>query len=169
MSRLRRLGTDDKSLVAFELDGVTYAIDIRGVREIINPLPLVPLVQAPPSVVGVADHRGAVVPVLDLRSRLGLAPVAPTRRTKWIVIARDERLIALIVDAVKDVFGQGAADERQVPLLGASDERRGISAVYAYGGGLVFVLDVDRVASPAEELDVEALKRVVSEAPGGGP
>ena len=56
-----------KSLVGFVVGDVTYALEIGAVREVTNPLPVVALPQAPPAVVGVADYRGAIVPVVAAR------------------------------------------------------------------------------------------------------
>ncbi len=148
-----------KNLVGFVVGHVSYAVDILRVREIINPLPLVELPHAPPVVVGVADHRGQVVPVIDLRRRFGLEAVPKTRHTKWIIVELEDRAVGLVVDAVTDVFGTGEPDQREVPQLGVGDAARGISAVYAYEGTLVFVIDVDRVAAPAEMVDIKAVLR----------
>ena len=68
-----------KNLVGFLVGDVRYAVDILRVREIINPLGVVPLPHAPPVVVGVSDHRGQVVPVIDLRKRFGLPSAEATR------------------------------------------------------------------------------------------
>jgi purine-binding chemotaxis protein CheW len=149
-----------KNLVGFVVGDVRYAVDILRVKEIINPLPMVALPHAPPAVVGVADHRGSVVPIVDLRRRFALPTAEASRRTKWIVVQVESRHIGLVVDAVTDVFGAGPADQRQVPELGIGDAARGISAVYRYDNGLVFVLDVDRVAAPAEAIDVSQLSRL---------
>src|SRR5687767_5938994 len=102
-----RRGDRTKNLVGFLVGDVRYAVDILRVREIINPLPVVPLPHAPPVVVGVADHRGQVVPVIDLRRRFGLPLIEITRRTKWIIVRAGERASGLVVDAVTDVFGAG--------------------------------------------------------------
>ncbi len=142
-----------KNLVGFSVGEVRYAVDILRVQEIINPLAVVGLPHAPPVVVGVADHRGEVLPVIDLRKRFGLPPSDATRRTKWIVVRVGVRPAALVVDSVTDVFGAAAGAERDVPELGVHDAARGIGAVYAHDGTLVFVIDVDRVASPAEAID----------------
>src|SRR5690606_25772352 len=74
-----------KNLVGFQVGDVLYAVRIEAVREIVNPLEIVALPSAPRAVRGVADYRGVVVPVLDLRERFGLLP-AESRRTKWIVL-----------------------------------------------------------------------------------
>jgi purine-binding chemotaxis protein CheW len=162
---LARHRTDrSKNLVGFVVGDVRYAIDILRVREIINPLPVVALPHAPPAVVGVADHRGHVVPVLDLRRRFGLPAAEATRRTKWIVVQLEQRAVGLVVDGVTDVFGAGAPDQRDVPKLGMGDAARGIHAVYKYDNSLVFVLDIDRVAAPAEAIDMQSAVRRL----GGG-
>ena len=160
-SLARRRADRSKNLVGFTIADVHYAIDILRVREILNPLPIVPLPHAPASVLGVADHRGEVVPILEVRRRFGLATALATRRTKWIVVELGDRLVGLVVDSVTDVFGAGERDQRSVPEIGVGDAARGIAAVYSYGGNLVFVLDVDRIAAVAEVLDMSALQAVV--------
>jgi purine-binding chemotaxis protein CheW len=149
-----------KNLVGFVVGDVRYAVDILRVREIINPLPLVALPHAPRAVVGVSDHRGSVVPVLDLRLRFGLDATRVTHRTKWIVVALQERSVGLVVDGVTEVFGAGPGDQRDVPSLGLGDAARGIAAVFKHDGSLVFVLDIDRVAAPAEAIDMSALAKL---------
>lgn len=160
-SLARRRADRSKNLVGFTIADVHYAIDILRVREILNPLPIVPLPHAPSAVLGVADHRGEVVPILEVRRRFGLASSPATRRTKWIVVELGDRLVGLVVDSVTDVFGAGEPDQRSVPEIGVGDAARGIAAVYSYSGHLVFVLDVDRIAAVAEVLDMSALQEIV--------
>jgi purine-binding chemotaxis protein CheW len=150
----RRRGDRDKNLVGFSVGDVQYAIEIHRVREIIRPLTIVTLPHAPPAIIGVADHRGEVVPILEVRRRFGLPPVGSTRRTKWILVTLATRTVGLVVDSVSDVFGVGDADRRPVPSVGIGDAARAITAVYGHLGTLVFVLDVDRIGAAAELVDV---------------
>ena len=133
-----------KSLVGFAVGDVAYAIPIADVREIVNPLLLTELPHAPASVVGVADHRGDVIPVVDLRVRFGLRALSDRQRSKWILVHVDGRLIGLVVDRVLDVFGTSGAEVRPPPALGGGEETRGILGVTMYDGMLTFVLDVSR-------------------------
>ena len=153
-----------KNLVGFELADVHYAMEIGRVSMIIHPLPLVGLPHAPVSIVGVADHRGAVVPVIDVRTRLGLPKVEPTRRTRWVVVDSKIGRVAFVVDAVNDVFGTQPEEQRAVPSIGVGDDQRAFTAVYATQGRLVFVVDVDRIAEVAQSVDVELGQRLL----GGG-
>ncbi|HLK37443.1 MAG TPA: chemotaxis protein CheW [Polyangiaceae bacterium] len=141
-----------KSLVGFHVGDVHYAVPIDRVKEISNPLEMVALPHAPPAVVGVADYRGDVVPVVDLRARFGLATTVVTRKTKWLVVEVAGRMVALVVDAVSEVFGTGGAELRPAPALGSGDDVRGIAGVASYGGTLVFVLDTSRLRDLTEPL-----------------
>ena len=148
-----------KDFVGFLVGDVHYAVAIARVREIANPLDVVPMPHAPLSVVGVADFRGDVVPVVDLRLRFGLEPVPATRKTKWIVVevAADEppaakRLVALIVDSVTEVFGTSGAGLRPAPSLGGGEDQRGIEGVTTHEGGLVFVLQIGALHELTEPL-----------------
>ena len=160
-----------KNLVGFVVGEVEYAVEIARVREITNPLPVVALPHAPPAVVGVADYRGEVVPVVDLRTRFGLTAVPATRRTKWLVVDALGRAVALIVDGVTEVFGTGGAVLRPAPGLGAGVDLRGIAGVGNHGGALIFVLDVSRLRELTEPLaaagKIGASVRPVGLPPGG--
>jgi len=140
-----------KDLVGFLVGEVMYAVRIEVVREIVNPLPVVDLPRAPKAVKGVADYRGEVVPVIDLRERFGLPQVPRSRKTKWIVLdvagrgapspPSGARYAALVVDSVTEVFGLAGGELRPAPPLGAGDDMRGIEGVTTLGSRLVFVLD----------------------------
>jgi purine-binding chemotaxis protein CheW len=142
---MRRKRQDpSKNLVGFTVGDVTYAVPIDAVREIVNPLPVVDLPRSPPSVRGVADYRNEVVPVVDLRARFGLASAPATRRTKWLVVRAAGHLVALVVDAVTEVF-RGEEALRPTPPTGTR-EGRYIFGVTTRRGKLVFVLDLERLA-----------------------
>lgn len=156
-----------KNLVSFLVGGIRYAIDIQVVREIVNPLPYVSLPHAPQEVTGVSDHRGEVLPIVDLRIRFGIDRPEATRRTKWIIARASTEIgpVALVVDEVADVFGAGREDQRSIPELGSGAELRGISTVYAQGGELVFVVDAAVVASAVERLDPSQFPPRLKESP----
>jgi purine-binding chemotaxis protein CheW len=141
-----------KSLVGFLVGEVHYALDIARVREIVNPLDLTPLPHTPAEVIGVADHRGEVVPVIDLRARFGLPRVVQRRSTKWILVGSGTTTVGLVVDGVTEVFGTGGDELRPTPEVGGNRDVRGISGVATHGGRLTFVLDCERFVELADAL-----------------
>jgi purine-binding chemotaxis protein CheW len=165
-SRRRHRHDPSKSLVGCIVGDVHYAFPIARVKEIANALEVVPLPHAPPEIVGVADYRGEVVPVIDLRTRFGLPLADRTRKSKWIVVDVAGRPAALIVDAVTDVFGTGGTDLRPTPLLGGGDDLRGIAGVTNHGGNLVFVLDTARLRDLTEPLVAQGRIGPATGAPG---
>ncbi len=147
MERQRRKDPS-KNLVECVIGDVRYAVVIGVVREIVNPLATVPLASAPSWVLGVADYRDEVVPVIDLRARFGVRGEEATRRTKWIVVRRGELSFALVVDAVTEVFRSG--EMRPPPPLAAGADVRSIEGVTTHDGEMVFVLDIARLADLVE-------------------
>jgi purine-binding chemotaxis protein CheW len=158
-----------KNLVGFEVSGVCYAIDILQVREIIRPLGTLRIPSSGTigghGLAGVADHRGHVVPVIDLRVRFasmtrasGMVerPSARPREARWLIVAVHNHLVGFVVDRVTEVFGSSQPASRDVSHLSRADDARLIQAAYRHRNALVFVLDVERLASEAE-VDVDAL------------
>jgi purine-binding chemotaxis protein CheW len=163
-----------KNLVGFEVNGVCYAVDILQVREIIRPLVTLKIPSSGliggTGLAGVADHRGHVVPVIDLRERFaaltaGIASVRPSRDrdARWLIVALHNHLVGLVVDRVTEVFGSSTPASRDVSHLSRPDVANLIQSAYRHRDVLVFVLEVERLAS---EADVKALMH--SEAPDAG-
>lgn len=144
-----------KSLVGFMVGDVHYALDIARVSAIVNPPSVTALPHTPDEVAGVTDHRGEVVPVLDLRVRFGLPRVPSSRSTKCVML-RDlapregGRTVGLLVDSVTEVFGTGRTELSAAPAVGGPVDRRAILGVTSHAGALTFVLDPDRLVATAE-------------------
>jgi purine-binding chemotaxis protein CheW len=104
-------------LCTFRVGGEDYAIDIMRVREIIPPLPVTPVPRAPAFVEGVVRLRGDVVPVLDVRRRLGVPITPATRKTKVLIVNVAGRRLGLVVDEVTEVVRIPRSDIRPAPSL----------------------------------------------------
>ncbi len=147
-----------RSLVAFVVGDVRYAIDIAEVREIVTPLPVTILPHTPGGLAGVADHRSEVVPIVDLRSRFGLPEaIEPSKKVKWILVDVARRTVGLVVDDVVGVLRIPSGEFRPPPELGGGESARGIAGVTTHEGALVFVLDPSRFENLAESFDHRSL------------
>lgn len=103
-------GTEESAnqYLTFLLNGEEYGIEILKVQEIKSWGPYTPLPKSPPHVLGVINLRGAIVPIIDLRIRLGL-PTTQFNSTTAIIIVEVEyndrlRTIGLVVDSVSEVY-----------------------------------------------------------------
>lgn len=132
-----------KSLVGFTVGAVHYAVPTAVVREITPPSDLTQLPHLPHGVVGVFDHRGHVIPVIDLRMSFGVPVDQNDRRAKWIVVEIGRRWLGLAVDRVTGVFQVRGEAVRPVPELGPPVEPRNLLGVVTHAGTLTFVLDID--------------------------
>jgi purine-binding chemotaxis protein CheW len=135
----------ERTWVGFEVGGVAYAVPIQHVREIIRPLPMQVLPHSSETVIGVIDHRGDVVPIVDLRVRFRAKGSVAASHTRWVIANWQGRLTGLAVDRVIDVFSLNDAEARPVPDLGYGQEVHGITAAYSHAGRLVFTLDIQRI------------------------
>ena len=92
--------------LTFSIHGESYGIDVLQVREIIRNTPITSVPQEPAYVRGVINLRGKIIPVIDLRQRLGFADAADTQQTCIVVTelgsTGGQRIqIGLIVDRVE--------------------------------------------------------------------
>jgi purine-binding chemotaxis protein CheW len=154
-----------KDLVRVEVGTVSYAIEVPCIREIVRPLPVIELPRRREFVIGVAEYRDQVVPVVDLRAFFDLPPIEASRRAKWVILEATHGLVGIVVDAVLDVFSSEENPQRAVPVLDDDRGQQGIKWAYRHDQRLVFLLDVDRLAEPAVDVAREALSPLPSEAP----
>ena len=91
-------------LVLFAVDGENYGIRVSQVAEIIRMVEIDSLPGSPPWMTGVVNLRGAIIPIVDLRLRLG-HDHTPIDLTTPIIITRgdSQNKIGLLVDLVADM------------------------------------------------------------------
>ena len=143
-SRARDRSEGDKHLVGFVVGDVQYALDIQHVREIVNPQATSAVPKMPPGVIGVADHRGDVVPIVDARRHFGLPRAPMTRASKWILLRAGDQPLGLLVDRVTEVFGS-STPPREPPAALGDPSTRGVAWVASREDDLVFVLDAAKL------------------------
>lgn len=144
---------DHIKIVTFMLGQVQCAVDIMAVREIINPVSMVSVPEAPVYVIGAADHREIVLPVIDLKLIFKLPSVESSRKNKWIIADANGLFIALFVDTVNGVITVNQKQRREPHPIISGTDISWVKEVYGGDNGLIFVLDLDKIlfmAPPAE-------------------
>lgn len=155
--------------VTFRLDGQLYGLPLDAVLEIQHLVEPMPLPDSDPSLMGLIDLRGVVVPAINLRVLVGLEARPFTLQTPMIFCRLRGHFVALVVDSVEDVVTLPMA-EMQAPsgLYSLADKMLGMVRIPQ---GLVLFLDVERLvpAAVASAADAaSALGVVCAAAPAGG-
>ena len=91
-------------LATFFLDREEYGVDVRQVQEIRRTTEITSVPRAPEFIRGVINLRGRILPVLDLKRKLGLGEVEAGRATRIVVVRVKERLLGLLVDGASQVL-----------------------------------------------------------------
>ena len=154
--------TDEHQYLTFVLGDEVYAIDILRVQEIKGYSAITPLPHMPPHLRGVMNLRGTIVPVIDLRLRLGMASAPYTKFTVIILVTVGTRMHGMIVDAVSDVLQLAPASIEPTPDLGAGVDTSFLTGMAKPGDRLITVLNVERVVGGDEAAAVATTAPAVS-------
>jgi len=134
--------------LSFELCGEEYAVNILRVKEIIEYDTLTRVPAMPPSVRGVINLRGRVVPVVDLSARFGLEESTITRRSCIVMVeltdGDDSVVMGIITDAVSQVLDLADSAIEPPPSFGTRINADFIKGMAETGKKFVIILDVDR-------------------------
>jgi purine-binding chemotaxis protein CheW len=140
-------GGSGAKYLTFTLAGEDYALPVLEVREIIQMVDVTPVPQVAAHVRGVINLRGKVIPLIDLRTRLGFPTQADTERTCVIVVevqaGPSQALCGVIVDAVSDVLTIPAHDIEDTPDLGGRVHAECIRGLAKVKGRVTILLDLD--------------------------
>ena len=155
--------SEPTQFLTFMLAGEIYAIGILVVKEIIEYRGLTEVPMMPPSVRGVINLRGAVVPVVDLQARFGRRPSEVTKRTCIVIVeveaAAERHVVGVVVDAVNEVLEIPGSEIEPAPAFGARIRSDFIAGMGKVKGRFVILLD------PAHVLSLEEIGSVAQAAP----
>lgn len=141
--------------ILLEVAGHAFCIDIGSVREIRGFTASTPLPQAPPYVLGVINLRGAVMPVLDLRARLGLGSTEASGRHVIVVVHDQDQTAGFLVDAVQETMMLRADQLQPPPRYADGPQDAFVDALIALEGRILGRLAVSSLL-PQEPLVVAA-------------
>jgi len=148
--------------LTYHLAGEEYAIGILRVKEVIEYGTVTKVPKTPPSVRGVINLRGSVVPVVDLAIKFGLPESPVTKRTCIVIVEVDldgERVVmGIVADSVSEVMDLLPEDIVEPPPFGTGVRVDYLQGMGKVGKKFVLILDVDRVMSSSELLAAASLQ-----------
>lgn len=127
-SAVRHAARLPNECLTLRLGDASYGIDIQRVQEIRGYEPLTRIAGAPEGVRGVLHLRGAIVPVVDLRQRMGLESNFDAA-TVTVVLNLDGGTVGAVVDAVADVVAVAPEQLRPAPAFDARIHRTHLVAI----------------------------------------
>lgn len=137
----------EQQLVVFDLAGQQYGVDISTVREIIRMTEITHVPDAPPSVEGVINLRGGVIPVVDLRKRFGLRVTQPTDQSRVLVVELGGDSVGVIVDAVAEVLRIPASSIEDTTSLVTTADSYYIDGIAKVDEDLLILLNLTKALS----------------------
>ena len=133
-------------LLTFIIANEQYAIDIEHVVEIITPRPITRVPNADSSIVGILSLRGAIVTLIDVRSRLRHRAGEPSGPDVRIIVAEHEgENVGFIVDRVLRVVKVDEDTVQTHPVVHTSEQDEAVRGVFRIGDALTILLDLEKV------------------------
>lgn len=165
-----------RRLLALTLGDERFALDIGVVREVLDFGALTRIPRMPRHVRGVVNLRGAAVPVVDLRTRLGMGTVERTVHARIVIVEAPAppeagggvTLVGALADAVREVIEIAAAAVEPPPRMGTPVPAEVLAGIFRHDGRHVLLLDADRLFDDEEPGAATGDARTLSPTPSAG-
>ena len=140
-------------IVIFSVENQRYALPLSAVDRVVRAVEVTPLPEGPDVVCGAVNVQGRIIPVINLRRRLGLDEREILISDQFIIARASKWSIALIVDSVNGVISQSGTD-----VIDSNEIVPGmkyIEGVVKFGDEMVMVHNLERLLSLEEERALE--------------
>ena len=138
---------DELKLIIFKLGREEYGMDILRVQEIKRMMSITRVPSTPPFIKGVINLRGSVLPVIDLRTRLGLVEAELGDAARIIVIIANDTTVGFIVDEVVEVTTINTQNIEVAHALSTGLSTEYISGIAKADNRLFIMLNPDSIVN----------------------
>ena len=152
--------TEISQYLSFKLGEEVFALNVSKVREVLDYVAITKVPRSPEFMRGVINVRGSVVPVVDMRLKFGMSTTERTVNTCIILVEinldGDTLVIGALVDSVQEVFDLEPDQIEPPPQIGMRWRTEFIRGMGKRDEMFIIILDIDRVFSSDELLQVSA-------------
>jgi purine-binding chemotaxis protein CheW len=141
---------EDSKIIVFKLGEQLYGADILPIQEILLPKEPVKVPNNPSFIEGVIDHRGQVIPVLDLKKRFGLGKTQLQKEARLIVARIGTKNIAFAVDTVLEITNAEKQQRQEAPDM-VKIKKEYIAGMVRLNAGIIVLLDLSKVLTVEEQ------------------
>ena len=145
MSTTDTASPGQRELLTFTLGSENYALDILKVQEIRGYEAPTRIANTPDFIKGVINLRGHIVPIVDLRLKLGVGEARYDGGTVVIVLNVLKRVVGIVVDGVSDVITLAPDAVKPAPEFGASLDTQYVIGLAGVGEQLLILVDIERL------------------------
>ncbi|MFQ3546087.1 chemotaxis protein [Halobacillus rhizosphaerae] len=152
-------GTNELEVVEFGVADNRFGINVIKVKEILNPAPVTKIPHSHPSVQGIIEIRGEVVPVVDTAHALGLPPSEHPDQNKFILSEFNQTKIVFHVHTVTRIHRISWEDIEKPDKLYQGLETQ-ITGVIKMNEEMLLLLDFEKIVAdinPESSLNKETL------------
>jgi purine-binding chemotaxis protein CheW len=136
--------------LSFRLGAEEYGIDILSVQEIRSYEEPTRIANAPEFIKGVVNLRGVIVPIVDMRIKLGCDKVEYNALTVVIVLSVHDRVVGLVVDSVSDVIRLSHDHIKAAPQISTSLDAGFITGIASVGERMLILADIEALIGSAD-------------------
>jgi purine-binding chemotaxis protein CheW len=145
---------EKSTYLTFGLGEELFALKVSNVREVLDVGEITHVPRMPDFMRGVINLRGSVVPVVDMRRKLGMEAAEDTVNTCIIVVEVDSGgetlIIGALADSVQAVFELGESEIEPPPRISTDLDPGHILGMGKHDEGFLMILDIDRVFSAGD-------------------
>lgn len=138
-------------LVTFKIGDEDFGIDILDVQEIIRIVDITRVPNAKHFVKGVINLRGKIIPIIDLRLRLGIDEISYDKDTRIIVVEVNNSVLGFIVDKVNQVIRIDKTIIEPAPPMVSEIDSEYITGVAKMKNDLIVLLDLNMILEIKEK------------------
>ena len=137
-------------VLAFKLGSEEYGLNILTVQEMRGYDAVTRIANTPDHIKGVINLRGIIVPIIDMRIWLNLAPPTYDQFTVVIVLTITGRTIGIVVDSVSDVITLQPEQVRPAPPMGTALNTDYLIGLGTVDNRMIILVDIDHLMSTTE-------------------
>lgn len=147
--------------LVFSIGEERYGIPIAKVREVIRHEKITPVHEASAFLKGVINLRGKIIPVLDMRAKLGMPEREYTDRTVFVIVevigTKELFSFGMAVDAVHEVLNLADEQVETLPDVGFKLKGAYLLGIAKDERGMLMLLDIDKVLQTQEIVDLQGV------------
>lgn len=131
--------------LCFRVASEDYAVNLMDIKEIIKPRETTEVPHAPAFVKGIISLRGIIIPIIDMRLRLGFPPSPVSAKERFVIVKKGEGFCGLLVDEVYQVINLDQQPIERPPAVLEGTDREFVSGIGRQDESIYILMDLEKV------------------------